>query len=130
MLTEGVRACRYWHIVLTPALDHRRLLQQWQRGGRGQQSSDEEEEDDDNDNDDGDDAAAAAESITEIAVVAVNRAAGAAVRTNGPQLRLELPAGCGLFGEVAKVASSGWGRGGWPHRGAWVSKKKSEAGFS
>ena len=77
----------YWHISLSPTLDHRKLL-----------------EDDSDDEGDG--------------------------STVDEQAELELDRSCGLFGSVEAVSRAGWGRGGWPHHGAWGPKKHRKAGFA
>ena len=124
----------YWHIVLTPVLDHQQLCNEWHR----RPSRNESEEVDDADEYYYPDnvatvAPAPAASVSMLlSHTSLNREANVLARsaTYAELPKLQLPSDCGLFDAVAKVASSGWGRGGWPHRGAWVSKKKRRAGFS
>jgi hypothetical protein len=124
----------YWHIGLRPVLDHRLLLLPQSAVGCGGRNGaagtaaccrvDERRK------------AEATPPLGEGAeVTGVPEQSGKSVKEeDGAQqqqhggaqqaVALQLAAGSGLFGSVTAVARAGWGRGGWPHKGAWVSKKK------
>lgn len=139
----------YWHIVLAPVVDQQQVFVQWRRSLR---SRPDQSEDDGSESGDelhhpenvaggtADPPGAAAPaatasmptptllmSATSPSLVASDVLARSESCAEIP--KLQLSSDCGLFDTVAKVASSGWGRGGWPHRGAWVSKKKRKAGI-
>eukprot|EP01043_Picozoa_sp_COSAG02_P061170 COSAG02_NODE_8159_length_2685_cov_18.595901_2_plen_396_part_00 len=140
----------YWHIVLAPVVDQQQVFVQWRRSLRNRPSLDESEDDDSESGDElyhpenvvGGTAGppGAAASATKALVPTPAQLLSATLQSPATSdvlarsesyagmPKLQLSSDCGLFDTVAKVASSGWGRGGWPHRGAWVSRKKRKAG--